>query len=442
MRLTDLTEKSKQSVTLFRGDADMVDEFEMDKTDARALVGQGVYLTTSFDVAKDYTIKGTEVLYRSEEGESEDPRAFVYNQFFNRFQPRSMAVAQAMFWAVRSEVATMGRIFDEEIATIIGTGREARHHQRYNELLQWKRAASDYVESYGMAAGEKVLNEYLRGIYDAEYAEYKKTFKNTRMLTTVLGELVIIPEDKLGHVSRFRAPATYLDDKFYPVDSPMDDEMVQWIVKFLQSEREDFDSSSTPVDLRYNDPERGAVRADSFDDWIEKFKAHGSPYAWGGFDIGGEGDNPTLMQFAVGTHHGQNFSDTIWDALRGHLQEIGYSGLHYEGGNRTGTDTFAGGSPVKHDAYVLWDENEVKGLRVGSKEVGVNSTDQRLFSRFKFGYVIKPITKVIDENRAKAKSLRKNLKNVDQIEAAVQQWLKTGELQKKMEEAYASTNNS
>lgn len=442
MRLFDLQEKSRQTVTLFRGDSSMVDEFQMDKTDARALVGQGIYLTTSFDVAKDYTIKGSDVLYRSEEGEADDPRGFVYNMFYNQLQPIVTEVAQAAFWAIRSEVSNMDRIFSDEIDATIGTGREAQQSERYNELNAWRNAAYKYATPYAVGAAEGIIAEFVRGIYDVEYPKFKASFKNTRMLTTVLDELIIIPEEKLGHVSRFRAPIQYLESKFYRVDDPMSDEDIKWMVEHIGTHVKDFDRSSTFVDLRYNDDEQGEVRAKNFDQWLEKFKTAGARYAWSDHNVGGKGENPTVMEFIVGTHLGGSisagFDSDFWGDFREYISGQGYSGLHYAGGTRTGTNTFSGGSPVKHDVYVLWDENEVKGLRVGTKEVGVSATDQRLFTRFKFNYIIKSMLSMLSRYRDDAKRMRKGLKNAERIEEAIQEWFKTGELQKTMEQAYAS----
>lgn len=447
MRLTDLTERSRQGVTLFRGDSSLVDEFDMDKTDAQALVGRGIYLTTSFDVAKDYTIKGADVLYRSEEGET-DPRGFIYDTFYDKLLPHVSEVFRAAGYAIQAEASNMDRIFSDEIDATVGTGREAYNHPRFNELNNWRNAAHRYVMPYAAAASEKIITEFVRKIYDAEYKKFKETFKGTRMLTTVLGELVILPEDKLGQVSRFRAPQSYLDSKFYQVDEPMSDQDLMWVVQQIGNGREDFDRSSSPVALRYNDDNGEEVGySDSFDQWIEKFKTNGARYAWGDYNIGGKGKNPTLMQFAVGTHQGQSmtagFGSTFWDDFRDHLIQMGYKGIHYAGGTRTGTNTFSGGSPVKHDVYVLWDQKEANALRVGTKEVGVAGTDKNLFSRFRFSYVIKNmVTNPLRRYKDDAKRMRKDIKNVERIEAAVHEWLKTGELQQAMEKAYASIKDT
>lgn len=447
MRLTDITEKSRQSVTLFRGDSSMIDDFDMDKTDASALVGRGVYLTTSFDVAKDYTIKGTDVLYRSEEGEANDPRGFIYNVFFDQLHARFKHIAQAYQYAIQGEVSNMDRVFSDEIDQIVGTGRAGQQHPRYGELNSWKNKAYRYATPYAMAAGEKILLGYLRSIYDEEYAKFKASFKGTRMLTTVLGELIIIPEDKLGHVSRFRAPKKYLEGKFYQVDEPMSDEDLVWIVQQLGKHRDDFNRGSTMMGFRYNDDDGEEQMGLTFDGWIEKFKSHGARYAWGDYNVGGEGKNPTLMQFANGTHIGQSivagYNSTFWDDFREHLVQQGMSGIHYAGGTRTGSNTYSGGSATKHDVYVMWDPNEVRGLRVGTKEVGMKTTDQRLFSRFKFPYVAKSlVSDSLARHGVDAKRMRKDVKNVERIEAAIQEWFKTGELQQAMEKADASTKDT
>lgn len=438
MRLNDLFEKTKQAITLFRGDSAEIEKFFTDKADAGALVGRGIYLTTSFDVAKDYTVKGQKrVLYRSEEGMADDPRGFLQDQFRAMVAPKVNKLLDAYRQTVQAELNRMTKIFQQEIANTIGIGQDAMQHPRYTELQNWMTTARSYAEARAYKASEKIFLQHVRSVYDQEYQRFKKSFEGTRMLTTVLDEIIVIPEDSIGHVSRFRVPKFYLD-RFYEVDAPMPDWLLKWYMSYVGTRIEGFDPRSTKIDLRYNDPETGEKRADSFVDWIDKFQEYGARFAWGEHYVGGQGENPTLLEIVYGTHLGQTIMYTddyqFWEDLRSELEERGYVGLHYLGGNRTGTDTFTGGSPVKHDAYVLWDEKDANQFRINSKEIGIDATDTSLFKNFRFKHMVKKVMDSIAWMSEGVKN-KSQVANADQIDAAIDEWLQTGSLDKKLEQA-------
>lgn len=446
MRLIELlNERSSDRVTLFRGDSMEIDQYKIDKTDPGGMVGSGIYLTTSFDVAKDYTVKGTsDVLYRSEQGEGDNPREFVFQTFMKNFYNITRPVIEEFYWGIASKVRKMSDIFRHEINSTIGTGNQATEHPRHQELRMWYNTAMEYAEAYLWVSGEKQLMQILKQLYQQEYDRFKSSFKNTRMLKTVLDELIIIPEDKLGHVSRFRVPTTYLN-RTYRVDDPLSDGMIKWVISYMRQNIKNFDPSRSLVDMRYNDPQKGEVRAKSFRDWITNFKTYGARYAWGDHTVGGQDVNPSLMEIIYGTHTGlsllhQNNNYQLWKDLQKYLEHEGYVGFHYNGGNRTGNNTYAGGSPVKHDAYVLWDERNVDGFRVGSKEIGVDSTDKRLFTRFRFDHVVKDVASRFTPYKELVKKNRPHLVNVSQIEADINQWLATGALIKRMEKHINETS--
>jgi len=258
------------------------------------------------------------------------------------------------------------------------------------------------------------------------------------MVKTVLDELVILPADKLTPVSVFEIPKDYIENT-YRVDDPMPDWMLAWILRF-SSEVSGRDLSKHPGDLRYNDPEKGEIGTDNFYDWIEKFKEYGQRFAWAEHNIGGEGENPTLMQYTVGTHGGQSIvldrraktgGDRFWDALRKVLESRGYVGLHYQGGMRTGSDTFTGGSPVKHNAYSLWNTDDLKSFRGKTENVGIDATDPRLFQRFQFRSFMKPYADSIKrlENRLQDAT---DIHNPEYVEALADEWIATGVIARKL----------
>lgn len=443
MKIDALYERSGNTTTLYRGDSTDIKKFSMGKSDPTAMVGRGIYLTTSFDVAKDYTVKGQEgIRYKSEQGEADDPRGFVYRLFREQFSKKVYPLKEAYYTAIVREISRFEGIFQHEMDTIIGTGREARQHPRYNELMNWKSGATRFAEAYAWVAGTNVLMKKVKELYQREYKAFKATFDNTRMMKSVLGEIIVIPEESIGHVTRFRIPNSYLD-KMYRVDEPIEPWLIKWIIKFIGRYIKGFDPQETKVDMRYNHPVEGEQRANSFLDWLQKFETHGARYAWGDHNVGGKGQPPSLMELVYGTHLGQTFAyqdnNVFWEDLRDVLQERGYTGLHYRGGNRTGTNVWAGGSPIKHDAYVLWDQRAIEGFRVSNKPVGINSTDNKLFSRFKFDYVVKDIQSSIEYRQKLVNEMRPKVANSDQIEIAIREWVNSGDLEKQLETSGAAT---
>jgi hypothetical protein len=254
-------------------------------------------------------------------------------------------------------------------------------------------------------------------------------------MMTVLTELVVVRDEQIGHVTRFRVPKKYLA-RAYRVDDPMPQWMFTWIVRY-NHEITGNDMNTGVVDLRYEDPERGEVRAKNLPDWLDNFKQHGMRFAWGDFYVGGNGENPSLLEFVLGTHHGGNLQyNTVkegqkpfWDALTDFLITRGYTGFHYQGGRRTGTNVYAGGSPVKHDAYSLWIERDIEGFRISSKPLGLKGTDPSLYKRFRFETVIGSVRDYFGYHTRSLKT-RDEIANVDKIEEAAQTWLASGALDK------------
>jgi hypothetical protein len=406
MRLSHLME-SKNTVTLFRGDSSEIAQFHMGELDTAALVGSGVYLTTSHDVAKDYTIKGTNELYRSDEGGAKNPRRFMQELFWNQLHP-------VMSRTIRAANDTL--IYGSIVPT-------TSHAER------------KYVHSRTMQLAKPIIASQFRKIYDTEYVAFKATFNNTRLMTTVRNEIVIIRDNDLGHVSRFRIPKPYLG-RCLRVDDPCEDWVIEWITQVFQTINPKFDANVSRIDMRYNDPEFGEKHADNLMDWVDKFKKYGARFAWANYNTGGKGENPSIMEILYGTYFGNSLVHSsnldLWDKLRVAAQVQEHVGLHYAGGRSMGTDgEFTGGSDTKHDVYVLWNQDDANGFRIKTKVVGIPGTDARLFSRFRFTSIMAGWLKTI--------SLYDNetLPVVDdaaRLDADIQSWLDSGEMMKKMEQ--------
>ena len=88
---------------------------------------------------------------------------------------------------------------------------------------------------------------------------------------------------------------------------------------------------------------------------------------------------------------------------------------------------------------MLWDQRAIEGFRVSNKPVGINSTDNKLFSRFKFGYVVKDIQSSIEYRQKLVNEMRPKVANSDQIEIAIREWVNSGELEKQLETSGAAT---
>jgi len=297
--------------------------------------------------------------------------------------------------------------------------------------------ARSYCTAYLWKISQPVLFKHLRGLFDQTYVDFKKSFEGTRMLQTVLKELVVLRDDQIGQVARFRVPKNYLD-RTYRVDDPMPGWLITWIARYSHDVTGQ-DISTKRVDLRYNDPTKGETHADNLGDWLDKFREHGMRYAWSEHNVGGNGENPSLLEFILGTHFGgmlqhqpvKENQKPLWDALIDFLITRGYKGFHYQGGRRTGGGHFAGGSPVKHDAYSLWIEKDIQGFRVSAKPLGLDGTDPRLFQRFRFDTTMNQLNQYFDYHTRPLK-YRDDVANVAQIEDTAQAWLSSGALDKKL----------
>lgn len=424
MRLLDLFEKSKLTRTLFRGDAEEIRQFTMSKTDPGAMVGRGIYLTSSHDVAKDYTVKGATPVYRSEQNYPSDPRNFLQHQFHEQLSKKLGPAYAKLNDAISQQGGRFDRLFQNEIDSTIGTDKNAQTHHRYEELRQWKYKALGFTHAYMWAASIPALIGYARELYDQEYKGFKETLKNTRMLTTVLKELVVIKDSDIGHVTRFRIPITYLD-RTYRIDDPMPSWLTHWIMAYIGDTLK-WDPRENAGDMRYEDPTRGETRAKNFPDWMKKYQQFGMRFAWADHHVGGEGKDPSLVDFTMGTHLGLNLSTRddykFWDDLREELIKRGYVGFHYNGGNMTGRGIWAGGSPVKHDAFALWDDKTVQGTKVSSKPADLPGVDPSQYARFRFTSIERSIEQAVTQHTDQLKT-RTDVANYDQIELTVQRWV-------------------
>ena len=62
MRINELTDNT---ITLYRGDSSIIQQFSVDASDDMALFGIGIYLTDNKTIAADYTLKSSQhVLFK------------------------------------------------------------------------------------------------------------------------------------------------------------------------------------------------------------------------------------------------------------------------------------------------------------------------------------------------------------------------------------------
>lgn len=408
MKLHRITEST--DTILYRGDSSNIGEFDFDQTDSQALVGRGLYLTSSQEVAMDYTIKGSnDVIYRSD-GVYYDPREFMVDVFLD----------------LRSEQQqTFNGEFSNQVSAFVYDGNRAIK----SAFPDATRTDSLYLQAKCWQELTKASMPALRALYDDTRTKFIQSLDDTRLIKTVLEEYLVVSADMVGQITRFRIPRAYLS-KTYSVNNPMERWMVDWLVKYIRTKLPSFNPEKTHVDLRYNDPQSGSVRASSFNDFLRKFRKYGSQYAWSDHDIGGQGKNPSILEFLLGTHYGGTIlhqdSQQIWDDMRKFLQSRGYVGLYYRGGEQTGHDTFTGGSPVKHSVYVLWDVNQVNQFVIDRKRAERNDDPKSYIGKIRFPLVKNSFVRATKRHYKDIDTYRQGSKYHEAADELITKWIASG----------------
>jgi hypothetical protein len=363
--------ENDQTVVLYRGDSTRIDRFEISKTDSGALLGMGIYLTSSPEVAKDYTVKDTtggDIVFRNRNRDYDQNR-----DYDGSYSPKDLISAY-----LRKIMKDAG--FDEELEKLKTLWQRQFHERMVG--LEYPRGDDDrelYIQNRDKI-GDQVRAEFavVRNKLIQKYmANAKKVFAkqrpDMRIMKLTTGEYVFMKSQREGGISKFEFPTSYIARCLH-AESPLPDEILPIIkAAFARAHKEN--DPDAKWDLRYT--KKNGNNADeqignTIDEFIAAYKEHGARYAWTGKDgppvmRGGKGENPSLDFLWNGTHsgyhvfqnkEGQNF-------IRERLEKLGYVGYAYDGGVRIAGTGARGGGGQNHNAYVLWDEEVVNECRVG-----------------------------------------------------------------------------
>jgi len=173
------------SLTLYRGDYQNIDEFVFHKTSKWCLVGQGVYLTTSVEVANSYRNKGAD--WR-------DPRTRhphgVHTLFHGQANNREEAHEKAFKAYSNLEMV------QDSILRIPKKQREQYLRDQFRDMLEDNQVTSKYTS--------REIDVRLK--------------KVTRTI-----EVLWDTNRWLGYVSRFVFPKNHFEQSVFNVDKPMYD---------------------------------------------------------------------------------------------------------------------------------------------------------------------------------------------------------------------------
>lgn len=353
------------AVTLYRGDAAKIEKFEFAKTHDSALFGRGIYLTDDPEIAADYTIKGAEEIVWPTRQMRREGTVFTDPRELTRACLRDIVMTE-LGWAEESE-----RLKREFNSKFLNTWSR-------RDVLDGAREQGEAMK----AAYQADMKKRIQKLVDRARSIFKKRLSTIRMSKMTTGEVVFVTKDRPGAVSRFEVPQSYLA-KCINADRPMSDEIVDVMRGVFKSVMK-----GDKLDLRIG---REDKMPNTFDEFIEGFKKHGSRYAWTENYYGGKGENPSIDILLNGTHGGYHVLYGHQDVIFAALRKAGYVGFSYDGGVRlSGTGPRGGGDGRRHNVYVLWDEDAVNRFRVEDIPVVDHEVAADVAKGIRFTTVVRP----------------------------------------------------
>lgn len=357
----NILEAENDTVTLYRGDSSKIDQFDLSKTDAEALLGVGIYLTDDVTVAKDYTIKSTadpNIVFRSRAEERPTDLKQLTAEFL-----RSLANKGADHRRdTKGELDNA--IFDLKVKW------EQKYHRDSANLDWTDKEARGKMQAEINAQFQAEKSALIRKAVEAAKAEFKRMRPDMRAIRLTTGEYVFTKKDRDGVVSTFEVPKDYIA-KCLDVERPLPDSLLP-VVKAAFARAAPTGDADQPWDLRHWDEKGGQAMGRTFDQFVQGYKTLGSRYAWTDTNIGEKGENPSLDVFWNGTHSGYHVfqNDRIkQEALIADLKKLGYVGYFYDGGVRMAGTQARGGGGLRHNAYVFWNADEINSFRRDNIEV-------------------------------------------------------------------------
>lgn len=342
MRWTDISE-----TILYRGDASLIDQFDITKTDnSFALFGRGIYLTDSPEIAADYTLKSSgHVVLKGEDIKSPRDAIMVYiaKILMDRFDWKNIKDNLYEKWseALRQE-------------------QRGRHHSEFPD--QGRALANEY-EAKLQAEKLTILSKLLV----KAKAVFKQEASNLRIVKDTTGQWMLVKPQRDAYLSCFDIPEDYMKRVFH-AEEPMPDDVLATIKSLYLNGRND----DTVLDMR--DAKSNFM---TFDGWVKAFKTIGIDYAWADDDRVKKGrGNPSFDMIRNGTHYGGAFFHDMKnvETFTKAMQALGYVGVEYYGGARVGAYVRGGGG-LTHRAYCFWNDRDMNKFRVETKNIAADDAD-------------------------------------------------------------------
>jgi len=345
------------TVTLYRGDNSKIDRFQIAKTDEGALLGVGIYLTDSPDVAKDYTVKGsTEIAFRP------DNEALT---------PRDLTAA-----FLRKLINTDAK-FEDRLTDLKNMWQQK--YYRLSGEIDWSgdheaaRAERDRIQDEIQNGFQVERSKMIRDAMARAKSKFQRMRPDLRITKLTTGEYVFTNKVRQAAVARFEVPTSYLA-KCLHAERPLPDNVIPFIKDAFTRAHFSNDPDGQ-WDLRAYNPKGNNGDEDTgltFDQFIHGYRERGARYAWTDRWEGGKGENPSLDFIFNGTHSGYHAFQHSREKqmnLMDDLKKLGYVGYAYDGGVRLAGTGARGGGGIRHNAYVLWDEDAVHSFRVDDEDV-------------------------------------------------------------------------
>lgn len=329
--------ENSDEILLYRGDSSKVSSFSTEKTknSIGLLFGYGIYLTSDPSVAEDYTTKGNLKTKWNPDGsilDSGNSRKELLTNYFRTIMDDNDVWSKQKNDIQRDIVNKYPDIsYDEKLAL-------------YKEQLK------------------PISQKYIK----AEIDRVKKEGYRVKKLTT--GEWVLMKPHFTGYVSHFSFPVSYIN-KTVNGDIPLSDGDLEAIISLIE------DFFGDRGDFRLNDDTRVSIRQ-----WCKSFKTNPTRRAWEDDLIGGKNQNPSIDDILNGTHGGISFWYAYADKVIDTLQGLGYVGIEYFGGNRSG-QYIRGGGGIQHRAFVFWDDQYVNSRKVDETVPTTKKVDGRSLNR-------------------------------------------------------------
>ena len=332
-------EVSEPTIKLFRGDSSKIIDFDVDRTDDRALFGLGIYLTDNHTIATDYTLKSSEhVIF----GNGRDSRGREYD-----FQSDRELTVGYLKHLIDNELG-----WYDKMSEINGVWREKLHADPAYRGTTRDETENRYRQGY-RAELTKTLQSYL--------AKAKKLYRqrrpNMRIVNDVKGNYVFVKADRDGYVTTFDIPVSFINRTIH-AEKPLSDEMLAIVRQvFIEGTSDKPTNPDRIMDMRDKDYSNFL----SFDQYVDNFKKNGTLYSWSDMEIGGKGENPSFDELRNGTNYGTSlfYNIAIQKKFIALCQKHGYVGFEYEGGKRINGTATRGGGRETHRCFVLWDGKQL-----------------------------------------------------------------------------------